>query len=86
MTGVSDDAPQAAPPSAEERALADSEPTEQPEPQRVVVPRWVQLVGLPEKAVALGNGKVTKDQREPDQLSTLTCLALGTGLVGSPST
>src|SRR5947208_6383753 len=28
----------------------------------------------------------TKDQREPDQLSTLTCLALGTGLVGSPST
>ena len=53
MTGVSDDAPQAAPPSAEERALADSEPTEQPEPQRVVVPRWVQLVLLPLSLLAL---------------------------------
>src|SRR3954462_6157069 len=29
--------------------------------------RWsLQLVGLPEKAVALGNGRVTKDQKEPD--------------------
>ncbi len=29
--------------------------------------RWsIQLVGLPEGAVALGNGKVIKDQKEPD--------------------
>jgi predicted PurR-regulated permease PerM len=40
-------APQAAPPDAEERALTDSSEREPAEPQRVVVPRWVQLVALP---------------------------------------
>lgn len=47
MTGVSEDAPKAAPPDAEERALTDSPPERPAEPPRVVVPRWVQLVALP---------------------------------------
>ena len=47
MTGVSEDAPKAAPPDAEERALTDSPPERLAEPPRVVVPRWVQLVALP---------------------------------------
>ncbi len=53
MTEVSENAPQAAPPDAEERALTDSPPILPPEPPRVVVPRWVQLVGLPLAALAL---------------------------------
>jgi predicted PurR-regulated permease PerM len=44
---VSGSPPQAAPPDAEERALADSTQAEPAEPARVVVPRWVQLVALP---------------------------------------
>jgi putative heme transporter len=44
---MSGSASQAAPPEAEERALADSPEVEPPEPGRVVVPRWVQLVALP---------------------------------------
>jgi predicted PurR-regulated permease PerM len=47
VTGVSEDAPKAAPPDAEERALTDSPPERPAEPPRVVVPRWVQLVALP---------------------------------------
>jgi predicted PurR-regulated permease PerM len=53
MTGASEGAPQAAPPDEEERALTDSAEAEPPEPPRVVVPRWVQLVGLPLTALAL---------------------------------
>jgi predicted PurR-regulated permease PerM len=44
---VSGNAPQAAPPEQEERALVDSPDVEPGEPPRVVVPRWVQLVALP---------------------------------------
>jgi predicted PurR-regulated permease PerM len=60
VSGVSEDAPEAlqeetesAPPSAEERKLADSsgEPVEQP--PRVVVARWVQLVLLPLSLLAV---------------------------------
>jgi putative heme transporter len=47
VTGASEDAPKAAPPDAEERALTDSPPVRPAEPPRVVVPRWVQLVALP---------------------------------------
>jgi predicted PurR-regulated permease PerM len=47
VTGVSEDAPKAAPPGAEERALTDSPPGPPAEPPRAVVPRWVQLVALP---------------------------------------
>jgi predicted PurR-regulated permease PerM len=47
VTGVSEDAPKAAPPGAEERALTDSPPEPPAEPPRAVVPRWVQLVALP---------------------------------------
>jgi putative heme transporter len=47
VTGASEDAPKAAPPDAEERALTDSPPVRPTEPPRVVVPRWVQLVALP---------------------------------------
>jgi predicted PurR-regulated permease PerM len=47
MTGAPEGVPQAAPPDAEERALTDSGGGEPPEPARVVVPRWVQLVALP---------------------------------------
>jgi predicted PurR-regulated permease PerM len=46
-------APQAAPPEEEERALADSMDLEPAEPQRVVVPRWVQLVALPLTVLAV---------------------------------
>ncbi len=53
MTGVSEDAPQAAPPDAEERMLTDSPPAQTVEPARVVVPRWVQLVILPLALLAL---------------------------------
>jgi predicted PurR-regulated permease PerM len=47
VTGVSENAPGAAPPSNEERTLTASPGSEPPEPPRVVVPRWVQLVLLP---------------------------------------
>jgi predicted PurR-regulated permease PerM len=49
---VSGSAPQAAPPEQEERELVDSTEVEPPEPQRVVVPRWVQLVALPLSVLA----------------------------------
>jgi putative heme transporter len=42
----SEAAPPAAPPDAEERALAESD-AHPSEPPRVVVPRWIQIVGLP---------------------------------------
>jgi len=51
VSGVSEDIPDAAPPSEQERTLTDS--TEElpervaPGPPRVMVPRWVQLVALP---------------------------------------
>ncbi len=47
MRGVSEQAPEAAAPSAEEREPAGFAEREQPAPPRVVVPRWVQLVLLP---------------------------------------
>jgi predicted PurR-regulated permease PerM len=43
----SENAPEAAPPGREERALTDTPPEPTAEPPRVVVPRWVQLVMLP---------------------------------------
>jgi predicted PurR-regulated permease PerM len=52
VTDASKGAPPAAPPDQEERALADSAGTAAAEPERVVVPRWVQLVGLPLTALA----------------------------------
>jgi len=47
VSGVSEDIPDAAPPREEERTLTDSTEQLAPEPPRVVVPRWVQLVALP---------------------------------------
>jgi predicted PurR-regulated permease PerM len=48
MSGVSERTPEAAPPAREERELTDSPKTpSQPEPPRVIVPRWIQLVLLP---------------------------------------
>jgi len=44
MTSVSGNPPQAAPPGEEELELAETRPSEEPEPPRVVIPRWVQLV------------------------------------------
>jgi predicted PurR-regulated permease PerM len=63
VSGVSERAPDAAPPSAEERELADSGEREPNEPPRAVVPRWVQLVILPLAlltlwAIAKAAGKV----------------------------
>ena len=63
MTRVSDDAPKAPPPATEELELAGSPEPQPPEPPRVVVPRWVQLVLLPLSilavwAVAKAAGKV----------------------------
>jgi predicted PurR-regulated permease PerM len=52
VTDASKGAPPAAPPDQEERALADSAGTAAAEPERVLVPRWVQLVGLPLAALA----------------------------------
>jgi predicted PurR-regulated permease PerM len=62
VTDVSENAPESAPPGAEERTLADTPPAAD-EPPRVVVPRWVQLVLLPIAilaawAVARAAGKV----------------------------
>ena len=48
-----DGAPRAAPPDEEEHELTGSEPADPPEPRRVVVPRWVQLVALPLSVLAL---------------------------------
>ncbi len=50
---MTEKAPEAAPPSAEERELADSSEHEPREPPRAVVPRWVQLVLLPLTLVAI---------------------------------
>jgi predicted PurR-regulated permease PerM len=48
MSGVSERTPEAAPPVKEERELTDSPKTPStPEPPRVIVPRWIQLVLLP---------------------------------------
>jgi predicted PurR-regulated permease PerM len=50
MSGVSEHAPEAAPPLAQERELVDARvggPSSAVEPSRVIVPRWVQLVLLP---------------------------------------
>jgi predicted PurR-regulated permease PerM len=53
VTGVSKNAPEAAPPQPQERALTDTPPEQTAEPPRVVVPRWVQLVLLPLSVLAL---------------------------------
>ncbi len=56
MRGVSEESPEtpeAAPPSAEEQQLADSERERPIVPPRVVVARWVQLVLLPIALLAL---------------------------------
>ncbi|HEY4897797.1 MAG TPA: AI-2E family transporter [Solirubrobacteraceae bacterium] len=63
MSGVSEHAPEAAPPSEEERELTDSPERQPSEPPRTVVPRWVQLVILPLTlltlwAIAKAAGKV----------------------------
>jgi predicted PurR-regulated permease PerM len=47
MTDVPGQAPRAAPPDAEERALSGSADATPDKPPRVVVPRWVQIVSLP---------------------------------------
>ncbi|HEV3093458.1 MAG TPA: AI-2E family transporter [Solirubrobacteraceae bacterium] len=46
-------APDSAPPSAAERDLADARDASPSEPERVLVPRWVQLVLLPLSLLAL---------------------------------
>jgi len=46
-------APESAPPSAAERELADGPGAPPSEPERVLVPRWVQLVLLPLSRLAL---------------------------------
>jgi predicted PurR-regulated permease PerM len=51
--GVTEQAPEAAPPSEEEQEVTGSSPSPAPEPPRVVVPRWVQLVLLPIALLAL---------------------------------
>ncbi len=53
MSGVSERAPEAAPPSAEEQRIVDSTEPTGGGPPRVVVPRWVQLVLLPLALLAL---------------------------------
>jgi predicted PurR-regulated permease PerM len=63
VSGVSEHAPEAAPPSEEERELTDSPERQPSEPPRTVVPRWVQLVILPLTlltlwAIAKAAGKV----------------------------
>ena len=63
MSGVSEQAPKAAPPSEEERELTESGEPRPREPPRAVVPRWVQLVVLPIAllllwAIAKAAGKV----------------------------
>jgi len=63
VSGVSEQASEAAPPSEEERELTGSGEREPREPPRVIVPRWVQLVVLPIAllllwAIAKAAGKV----------------------------
>ena len=53
MSGVSEKAPNAAPPGVEEHELTDSTSVAPAEPLRTVVPRWVQLVLLPLALVAM---------------------------------
>jgi predicted PurR-regulated permease PerM len=53
VTGVSEEAPQAAPPKQEEIELAGAPGDVAPEPARVVVPRWIQLVMLPLAVLAV---------------------------------
>jgi predicted PurR-regulated permease PerM len=47
------DTPRSAPPTSDERELADERETAADEPARMVVPRWVQLVLLPISLLAL---------------------------------
>ena len=53
MRGPAETAGEADPPSEQEQELADSTGSEQAEPSRVVVPRWVQLVLLPLAVLAV---------------------------------
>ncbi len=53
MSGVSEQAPQAAPPSAAEHEVVDSAETAARQPARALIPRWVQLVLLPLALIAL---------------------------------
>src|SRR5438093_7153447 len=53
MREVSENAPEAAPPDAEELALTESQPAAPAEPPRAVIPRWVQLVLLPLTLLAI---------------------------------
>jgi predicted PurR-regulated permease PerM len=53
MNGVPESAAEATPPSEEEQKLTGSLDAQPPEPPRVVVPRWVQLVLLPIALLAL---------------------------------
>jgi predicted PurR-regulated permease PerM len=53
VSGVSEQAADAAPPSADEREITPSSERAPREPPRVVVPRWVQLVLLPLALIAL---------------------------------
>jgi len=63
LSGVSEQAPETAPPSEEERELTESASKPPSEPPRAIVPRWVQLVVLPIAllllwAIAKAAGKV----------------------------
>jgi predicted PurR-regulated permease PerM len=53
VSGVSGKAAEAAPPDSEEERLAETDDTRSQRPDRVVVPRWVQLVLLPIALLAL---------------------------------
>jgi len=53
LSGVSENAPEAAPPQSEEQRLIPEEDLAERRPPRVVVPRWVQLVLLPLSILAL---------------------------------
>src|SRR5438067_12518055 len=53
MREVSENAPEAPPPDAEELALTESQPAAPAEPPRAVIPRWVQLVTLPLALLAI---------------------------------
>ena len=63
MRGVSEQAPDVAPPTGQEPELTDTEASDPVAPERTVVPRWVQLVVLPLAlltvwAIAKAAGKV----------------------------
>jgi putative heme transporter len=53
VSGVSEQAPEAAPPSEEEREIVPAAAEVHREPPRTVIPRWVQLVLLPLALIAL---------------------------------